>query len=325
MKRQTIKTFHLKTLDWYNGKLVDWNSAGTIYSLDGNKEQLQKYHFGFVFDSSITSECGNYVLIYRKLGTKGLLLKNGEVLREINRSYYQSEVYEFPAAFFTRNAIVYLIHCPATYCKLDFEEVESGRIITSISSRNPWDFFHSRLEVSPDNKFLLSKGWFWHPFDCIKLFDIEACIFDPCLLDRGSEIPNVTAELSSASFIDNDNILVCASREEPLNDDEIEPILPGQIAIWNFKNDDIAVCGKVNAPIGNVFAIDLNTCWDLFEYPKIIDLKTGGIIQKMEEIKSGKQTSSIIHHLSDLPQIKYNPLTKQIAIAKDDLIEILTP
>ena len=43
----------------------------------------------------------------------------------------------------------------------------------------------------------------------------------------------------------------------------------------------------------------------------------------MEEIDSGKQGSSIIHHLSDLPKIAFNKETKQIAIAKNNTIEIL--
>lgn len=323
MQVQTIKTDYLKTLDWLDGKIVDWNSAGTIYGPDGKKEQLQKYHFGYVFDSSITSDCGTYAMLYRKLGTKGLLLKNGEVLREINRSYYQSEVYEFPAVFFTRNNIVYLAHCPDSYCRIDFEEVESGKIITGVE-RTPRDFFHSRLEVSPDNKFLLSKGWYWHPFDTIKLFDIDACISEPGLLDHGISIDNVSVEIASASFIDNDLILVCASFEEPMNDDEAEPVLPGQLAIWDFKTNRIVQAVTAAVRPGNVFAIDSEHCWDLFEYPKIIDLSTGEVLDKMEHISSGKQNSSIIHHLENLPKVAFNRKTKQIAIALNDVIHVLT-
>jgi hypothetical protein len=131
MKRRTIEAFGLKTLDWFEGKVVDWNSAGTQYSVDGEKKQLQKYHFRFTCDSSISSDDGEYVLIYQKLGTKGLLLKNGELIREINRSYYHSSVYEFPAAFLTYKERVYLVHCPNEYCQLDIEDVETGEIITN--------------------------------------------------------------------------------------------------------------------------------------------------------------------------------------------------
>ncbi|MEP0264636.1 hypothetical protein [Dokdonia sp.] len=323
MKRTTIKINYLRTIDWFDNNVIDWNSAGTQYFENGETKQLQKYHFGFVCDGSITSENGEYVLIYQKLGTKGLLLRNGELLREINRSYYQSSVYEFPATFLTFKNRTYLVHCPFGYNQLDFEDAETGKIITNISKRKPKDIFHSRLEVSPDNKYIISKGWVWHPIDVIELFDIEKCFENPSLLDKGINIPNVNAEISTASFIDNDNILVCASKEG-WADEETDIIKDGQIATWNFKTGEIINSVNINSEYGNIFAIDKTKCWDLFSYPKIIDLKSGEVIDKIEEIESGKQGSSVIHHLTDLPKIAFNKKTKQIAIAKDNTIEILT-
>lgn len=324
MKRKTIETNYLKTIDWFDNKIVDWNSAGTQYSKNGETRQLQKYHFGFECDGSITSENGEYVFIFQKLGTKGLLLKNGEILREINRSYYQSSVYEFPSAFFTFKNRTYLVHCPIGYCRLDIEDVETGEILTNKSERRPQDVFHSRLEISKDSKHLLSKGWVWHPIDIIELFNIEKCISDPTLLDKGITIPNVTSEICSASFIDNNRILVCASNEEPMDDENEEPIPPGHIAIWNIKTNEISKSVKIKGVFGNVFAIDDKKCWDLYDYPKIIDLISGEVIDKDEEVFSGKQGSSIIHHLDNLPKIAFNKETKQIAIANDNKIEILT-
>jgi len=323
MKRKTIKTNYLRTIDWFENNVIDWNSAGTQYLENGETKQLKKYHFGFVCDGSITSENGEYVLIYQKLGTKGLLLKNGELLREINRSYYQSSVYEFPATFLTFKNRTYLVHCPFGYNQIDFEDAETGKIVTNIPERKPQDIFHSRLEVSPDNKNLISKGWAWHPIDVIELFNIEKCFENPNLLDKGNNIPNVNAEISSASFIDNDKILVRAS-QEGWADEETDLIKDGQIATWNFKTGEILNPVTIDSEIGNVFAIDERKCWDLYGYPKIIDLKSGKVIDKIEEIDSGKQGSSIIHHLADLPKVAFNRKTKQIAIAKDNTIEILT-
>lgn len=324
MRKQTFKTYYLSTLDWIGDKPVDWNSAGTVYHADGTVEQTQKFHFGSPFDTAISSFCGTYVLLYEKLGTKGLLLKNGEILREINRSYYHANTYEFPAAFFTWDSKTYLAHCPAKYCQLDFEEVETGEILTNIQTRNPQDIFHSRLEVSPDHKTLLSKGWYWHPFDVIVCFDIAACMVSPQLLDSGNSISNVTAEICSASFIDNDRILVYASNEEARDDEAVEPMLPGELAIWDFKKDEVIQSLKVDALLGNVFVIDEETAWDLFEYPKIVNFVTGEIVDKMEGIKSGAQNSSIIHYLKNLPKIAYNRPTKQMAIATGKKIEVLT-
>src|SRR4051812_6037270 len=132
MTRQTIKTNWLQTIDWVDGNIIDWVSAGQQYSLDGQQKQLAKYNYAFSFDSSITSQNGQYAFIYKRLGTKGILLKNGEIIREINGTYYQAEVYEFPAAFITFDNKTYLAHCPISYCQLDFENIETGEIVTNI-------------------------------------------------------------------------------------------------------------------------------------------------------------------------------------------------
>lgn len=135
MSRQTINTNYLQTISWLGDKIIDWASAGQLYSLDSKVEQINKYHFAYNFDASINSEDGKYAFIFKRLGTKGLLLKDGEIIREINRSYYHADVYEYPAAFFTFNNRTYLAYCPKEYCRLDFEDVETGELLTDIPNR----------------------------------------------------------------------------------------------------------------------------------------------------------------------------------------------
>ena len=176
MKRQSIKTNYLQTICWVDNTIVDYASAGKKYTLDGQVKELYKYTFGFG-DTAITSSDGQYAFIYQKLGTKGLLLKNGDILREINRSYYCAEVYEYPAAFVTIDNRTFLVHCPMKYCRLDFEDVETGQIVTDDQDRNPSDYFHSRLEISPNGKYLMSKGWFWHPWNNISILRSSKIVF----------------------------------------------------------------------------------------------------------------------------------------------------
>lgn len=326
MNRISIKAY-LQTITWFNDKIVDWAQGGTAYTLDGASQTIGRYGYGssYGFDSSITSEDGQYVFLYKRLGTKGLLLKNGEELREINRSYYHADVYEYPAVFLTiDDGATFLVHCPFDYCRLDFENVETGEIITNSPDRKPQDFFHSRLEVSPDKKYIASKGWIWHPIDSVEVFEVEAALADPCHLDSGKYIPKVTTELCTASFIDNDRILVGTSTEPPLDEEQQQLIPPRHIAIWHFKTNEVTNVVKVNGEFGNIIAIDENYCWDLFQFPKIIDIRTGEVVDKIEEISTGMQQSSIISHMiGAMPLIAYNRKMKKLAIASDNTLEIL--
>ncbi|MEO6981406.1 MAG: hypothetical protein ABI113_23630 [Mucilaginibacter sp.] len=323
MKRKTIIANYLKTIAWYNNTLIDWANAGKQYVLDDSKvKQLGHDTYGFG-DAAIVSSDGVYSFIYKRLGTKGLLLKNGEILREINRSYYCADVYEYPAAFVTVRSVTYLIHCPVAYKQLDFENVETGELITNVKKRKPSDTFYSRLEISPDNTLLMSKGWNWHPLDVIQVFNIEDCIKNPTLLDESILYPDVQAEFCTASFITNDKVLIGTSDE--ISDEEDVEFPPQNIAVWDLETNSFSKSVAVKTEFGNLFAIDENLAWDLFKYPKIIDINTGEVIDKMEDLDSGQQKSSIIHHVENHPQIIFNRETKQIAIAGKDKIEVLTP
>jgi len=322
MKRQTIPANHLKTICWFNNGVIDWASAGKQYTLDGKTDQLGENSFNFG-DGAIISADGQYAFIYQKLGTKGLLLKNGALLREINRSYYCADVYEYPAAFITLNSKTFLIHCPSEYCRLDFEEVETGHIITSREGRNPTDFFHSRLEISPNGKYLMSKGWFWHPWDAIKVFDIEKCIQNPKLLDESEIYPNVGVEIATASFIDDRCILLGSSDEEEMNEELLENLLPKHIAIWDITLNQISKPVKMDIEFGNLFAINDQYAWDTYGFPKIINLVTGEIVDQDESLQSGLQNSSIIRNIEELPKVAFNQKTKQLAITNGDSIEII--
>lgn len=322
MLRQSIKTNYLKTISWVGTSIVDWASAGKRYTFDGKTELLCEYNYGFG-DSAITSADGQYAFIYQKLGTKGLLLKNGNILREINRSYYCANVYEYPAAFVTLEDKTYLIHCPLKYCRLDFEDVETGEIITDAPNRDPFDFFHSRLEISPNGKYLMSKGWFWHPYDAIRVFNIMECIQQPELLDQSEIYPNVGTEIATASFIDDNTVLMGSSNEEATNDDLLENLPPNHIATWDIQSDQISSPVKMEFEFGNLYAINDQYAWDIYKFPKIVNIQTGEIRDQDESIASGLQNSSIIHHIEELPKVAFNHQTKQLAITNGDTIEII--
>lgn len=323
MKKTIIETNYTQTICWFNNTIIDIACAGKIYYENGNVEEMHKYHFGSNFDCSIISENGIYAFIYNKKGTKGLLLKNGEILREINRSYYHANDYEYPAAFFTHdNGETYLIHCPNKYCRIDFENVETGEIITNIPERNPSDFFHSRFEISPNNKYLLSKGWVWHPVSLITVFEIEKCFENPLLLDKSENEPKVGSEINTASFISGNEILIGCSEEEPYDEDLAEILPENSVAIWNIETNEISKPTKLNFEFGNLFAIDKKYAWDLYKFPKLINIESGEIEFKNEDLFSGSQKSSIISNLDNEPRVAFDRKTKKIAITTKGKIEI---
>jgi hypothetical protein len=283
------------------------------------------YQFGPQFDRAITSSDGRYTLLYTNLGTKGLLLKKpNEVLREINRSYYCAETYEYPAAFFTIAGRTFLAHCPTEYCRLDFEDVETGEIITSRPDRKPQDFFHSRLEFSPDGKYLISKGWIWHPLDIIAFFNIPDCLTNPPLLDAAIDntierkTEDDTQELEyganfefcTSSFL-NDRLLVAVPSHANHS-----------LSFWDMAEKKIVRKLETEQQLGNLLAIDENWAWDLFQYPKLIDLRTGNTEWQEKNINSGEQNSSIIIS-QELPPIAWNREMRKLAIGGENKVDVL--
>lgn len=323
MRHQTLAADNPQTISWAGDDIVDWARLKNYGTASSQPQQIQR-GFGFPFNRAITSTDGQYAFVYQVLGTKGILLKNGEQMREINRSYYYADTYEYPVAFATVDDITYLIHCPVEYSQLDFENVETGELVTNIPGRQPNDVFHSRLEISPEAGFLMSKGWCWHPWDVVQLFDIRACLNNPFLLDKSEIRPSTYTELCTACFISETTILLGASTEEAMDDEAPLPVPPGHIACWNFIEDKYSPTFKVEEAFGNLFAIDEHRAWDMFKYPKIISLDTGEVIDKLEALDTGRQCSSIIHYLDLVPAIIFNRNTGQVAVKVGDQLELLS-
>ena len=323
MRRRTLATDNPRTIAWAGDEVVDWVSLKN-YGPGSSEIQQTQRGFGFPFNRAITSPDGQYAFVYQVLGTKGILLKNGEQLREINRSYYHAETYEYPAAFATVDGVTYLVHCPVEYAQLDFENVETGALVTNIAGRQPSDVFHSRLEISPEGGYLMSKGWCWHPWDVVEVFDIRACLTNPLLLDKSDLRPDTYTELSTAGFISETTILLGASAEEAMDDEELLPVPPGYIARWDFIANTYADAVKVSGAFGNLFPIDAHRAWDLYKYPKIIDLDTGEVLDKLEALDTGLQHSAIIHYLDVVPAIAFNRRTGQVAVKVGTQLELLS-
>lgn len=322
MQLQTINT-GFSTLNWHGNHLIDWVQAGNCYSLEGDNKQLAKYHFTYRFNRSIVSNCGQYVLLFERLATKALLLKNGEELREINRSYYCADAYEFPAAFIDFGGKTYLAHCPKSYCRIDFEDVETGELVTDIPGREAEDFFHSRFEVSPGGNYLISKGWVWHPLDESVVYDIAACFADPKLLDPWDiYVRGAGVEICTSSFIDEGRVLIGSSSE--IIDGEKLDVLPSKsIGIWHHNSGTITDVITPDFEFGNLVSINDTFCWDTYQYPKIINIRTGQIVDHALEVNSGNQNSAVFYNCDTNPVLEFDPDRRKLAIQRSNTVDIL--
>jgi hypothetical protein len=321
--RQTTSDCHPQTIAWFaKDLLVDWTKGGSLYGPSGQQGQLAFSHFTGPFDRAITSANGAYAFIYEHRGTRGLLLKDGELLREVNRPSYHADDYEYPVAFAKVAGITYLIHCPIEYNQLDFEDVETGELVTNIAGRAPSDYFHSRLEVSPNTTFLLSKGWAWHPWDMVEAFDITACLANPLLLDQATLRPRVSTEVCTAGFITDELVVLGTSSEEAMDEDLEATLPPESIAIWNIRTNELSAPVHIVGEFGNLFPLTKKLAWDLYKHPKLLDLTTGAVVASLPDLASGEQQSAIVR--SPTPAIAFDRTTGNLALLAGNHIEILS-
>jgi hypothetical protein len=121
------KGTQVSSLCWHGDELVDWVGGVARYRLDGTVVE-RHINWAYRFDRAGAATDGQYVVISEALGTKGLLLKGDRLLREINRSYYCANAYEYPVALSTlADGRAVIAHCPEEYCKIELEEVERAR------------------------------------------------------------------------------------------------------------------------------------------------------------------------------------------------------
>jgi hypothetical protein len=125
----------VKSLVWEGDDLIDWVDGGKRISLSGSI-QPSGVHFSYRFDSAITSPSGRFTALVEKLGTKALLLDHGKLSRELNKSFYFADAYEYPISFLSLpDGTEAIAHCPRDYCRIDIEVAETGQCLTEAADR----------------------------------------------------------------------------------------------------------------------------------------------------------------------------------------------
>lgn len=299
--------------------------------LDGTERRASVY-YPYRFDAAKVSPDGRFAVIYERLGTKGVLVDNGKIVREINRSYYFAGEYEYPVALFNDpTGRLVLAHCPDEYCRIELDDVVTGCRLTVSHNRKPQDFFHSRLTASPNGCRILSAGWMWHPWNAVVSFDFERAIADPTHLDRGDPMePRSGYEEGSACWLDEDMIAVSGTGDEENLDDERKEdgsnLCPRGVAVYDVRKNACLRAFQLDEPPGTLVAVDRNHILSLYRHPKLINLEAGVVVHVWDELNSGLQCSSILQGLDDEaipPPMAFDPIAKRFAIATKDTIEII--
>ena len=319
-----IEGDNVRSLAWDGDCLVDWVGGGQRYGIDGSIVKRRVY-YAYEFDASIISSSGEYAAIFTSTGTKGLLLCNGEIVRQLNRDYYFANAYTYPIAFARlSDGRDVLVHCPDRYCQIEIEDVETGECLTKTDKRDSLDIFHSRLSVSTDGRWLMSAGWVWHPVDVVHLFDLRQALRDPHSLDLAGLAPPVPWDVSSAAFVDKQTIAVATSDEFHGDDDDKSDHRPGknQIAIWKIGASSCSGSVALAHPPGTIMPISDRYVVSLFEHPRLIDVREGVTVHAWGDIDSGKQISSVTWD-SLPPPIALDAKNARFAVAQEKTIRII--
>lgn len=335
--QSTFKTLsRVQSLSWRGDELVDWVGGGNAFTLDGT-EHLAVTRYAYRFDAAVASPNGDLAVIYEKFGTKGLIVREGEIVREIDRSYYLAGSYEYPVALFNApDGRLVLAHCPEEYCQIEFEDAETGISLAKSIERRPADFFHSRLAANRSGTRLLSAGWLWHPFHRVVHFDVRAALTNSQLLDNGEIIGrrgeyNINCEESTACWLGENCIAIAASSnaEDPAEGDEVpeEPrLLPRGLAIYDLPNSEYLGSFKYDEPLGTIVAVGTQHILSLYQHPKLIEVATGKILYLWSKLQSGLQQSSIVGGLVNSqmpPPYAFDPEKMRFAIANGKSITVL--
>jgi len=322
-KERIISASDVASLLWEGDALVDWVGGIRRFGLDGSIEP-RSCNFAYKFDTATASPTGEFVALITRTGTKALLLRRGEIVRQLNRDFYHAHVYPYPLTFVTKpDGREAVIHCPECYCQLEIEDAASGARIGSAGIRKPKDFFASGLDASPEGRWLLSAGWVWHPFHAVNFYDLRAAMHDASVLDHASTSPPGSWEFSSAAFVDDTTAMVgtldeCFGDEDDPVDDK-----PGKhcVALWPIGSGSFLRSTKLSHPPGTLMPVGSDHVVTFYEHPRLYDLRNGVLVDEWQ-VDSGKQTGSITW--DELPPpIALQPGKSRFAVATPKAVHVV--
>ncbi|HVG25760.1 MAG TPA: hypothetical protein VND45_16505, partial [Thermoanaerobaculia bacterium] len=328
MSHRILPARDVRSLAWVGDSLIDVVAGGTRYELHGESTR-GSVRWAYPFDAAVTAPGSDFAVLYTRLGTKALLLKNGQLVRELNRSFYHAHRYEYPICLVPRGERTLLIHCPEVYNRLEIEDAESGERLTARKTKQE-DFFHSRLTPNPSGTTLASAGWVWQPLNAIAYFSIDDALRDPAHLDASDWAAPHSANLSYAEensicWLDDRRAVVTATGEpeEPDDDATTPRLLPNGVIVYDTSARAVLSSVVLDQPAGNVVAVDDTHVIALFEHPRLVSLTDGRVEQEWPELATGRQASSIVDVEQLPPAYAFDRRTRRLAVAQQDGIHVI--
>lgn len=302
------------SLCWSGDGLIDPVSGGIRHGLDGSSSG-PSFPSDSRFDSAVMSPDGRFTVLYEKRGQKGLLLREGQVLRELTRDEYHASTYEYPVALMTfPSGRTILAHCPTEYCRIELEDAETGAPLTR-RDNPPQDVFHSRLQFSPDGRYLLSAGWIWHPVDAAFAFDVTRALEQPQSLEQLEHFAPEDDfwEVHAAAFGARDTVVLECSGLEA---DALH------LVVYSLSERRVLSAVPLESVLGN-FMVMGEYAVGFYAHPQLVELATGRVVEHWPDLDTGLQGSSIIHHIPHPPPLAVDPAGRRFAVGTARGIEVV--
>jgi hypothetical protein len=209
---------------------------------------------------------------------------------------------------------------------------------TERSAEPEIDFFHSRLAFNPSGTRFLNAGWVWHPVDDLCVYQTADVLANPSLLDGRGELdlwtPGIlyawegeVVGILSAAFCGDDQLLLTTDPEIPERDPEDErssqppTMLPGALARYDFNARRFLSVVPMEEEAGTIYAVGTEYVLGLYDYPKLIHIDTGKVVQRWTHLSTGKQKSSI--HYTELPPFAWDAKNHRFAVADEQQITVV--
>ena len=286
-----------QSLVWIDDSLYDVAAGWRRFPLDGSAAKARYSAYGPGFDAAVMSPARDLVALLQTAGTKGLILAaDGQLLREVNRSFYHAGAYRYPLALFGMpDGRTGLVHCPAHYNQLEIEDAASGEPLTGPAKRAPADVFHSRLAVSQSSRYLLSAGWVWQPWSCVMVYDLIAALDNPARLDSYGDTFDmrglIQAEISGACFVGDD--VVVSTSPEPNDPEGPDDLAPNILARWSITDRRFIWKRHLPQTAGDLLPLG-DGILGLYQHPRLYDTCTGELAYEWPDLPTGTADSSIV-------------------------------